>query len=48
MALSIAGLMADGTTEITGADCVSVSFPEFYESLTMLTSPDGAVQTILD
>jgi 3-phosphoshikimate 1-carboxyvinyltransferase len=48
MAFSIAGLIADGTTEITEADCASVSFPEFYESLTMLTSPDGAVQTILD
>jgi 3-phosphoshikimate 1-carboxyvinyltransferase len=45
MAFSIAGLIADGTTEISGADCASVSFPEFYESLAMLTSPDGAVET---
>lgn len=48
MAFSIAGLIADGTTEIEGADCASVSFPGFYESLAMLTSPDDAVQTLLD
>lgn len=48
MAFSIAGLIADGITEIEGADCASVSFPEFYESLAMLTSPDDAVQTLLD
>ncbi len=46
MAFSIAGLIADGMTEIEGADCASVSFPEFYKSLAMLTSPDGAVQTL--
>ncbi len=48
MAFSIAGLIADGTTDIDGADCASVSFPGFYESLAMLTSPDGAVETVLD
>jgi len=45
MAFSIAGLAADGVTEISGADCASVSFPGFYASLAMLTSPDGAVET---
>lgn len=45
MAFSIAGLIAEGTTEISGADCASVSFPEFYELLATLTSPDGAVET---
>jgi 3-phosphoshikimate 1-carboxyvinyltransferase len=39
MALAIAGLIAEGTTEIIDADCASVSFPEFYESLEMLTAP---------
>ena len=39
MAFAIAGLAAKGTTEITDADCASVSFPEFYESLTRLTAP---------
>jgi len=48
MAFSIAGLIADGVTEIVGADCASVSFPEFYDSLAKLTSPGGAVQTIVD
>jgi len=33
MAFSIAGLIADGSTEISGADCVRISFPEFYELL---------------
>jgi 3-phosphoshikimate 1-carboxyvinyltransferase len=30
MAFAIAGLMAEGETEITDADCVAVSFPEFF------------------
>lgn len=30
MAFSIAALIADGETEIKGAECVGVSFPEFY------------------
>jgi 3-phosphoshikimate 1-carboxyvinyltransferase len=33
MTLAIAGLLADGETEIKGADCVSVSFPEFFDLL---------------
>ena len=39
MALAIAGLIAEGSTEIIDADCASVSFPEFYESLALLTAP---------
>jgi 3-phosphoshikimate 1-carboxyvinyltransferase len=30
MAFSVAGLIAEGNTEIKGADCVAVSFPEFF------------------
>jgi 3-phosphoshikimate 1-carboxyvinyltransferase len=30
MALAVAALAADGPTEIEGADCVDVSFPEFF------------------
>jgi 3-phosphoshikimate 1-carboxyvinyltransferase len=41
MAFAIAGLIAQGTTEIVGADCASVSFPGFYKSLAMLTGPDA-------
>jgi 3-phosphoshikimate 1-carboxyvinyltransferase len=38
MAFAIGGLVAHGTTEILDAECASVSFPEFYESLAMLTA----------
>jgi len=37
MAFTIAGLMAEGTTEIIGADCAAVSFPEFYELIAAVT-----------
>jgi 3-phosphoshikimate 1-carboxyvinyltransferase len=33
MAFAIAGLLADGKTEIADAECVTVSFPEFFELL---------------
>jgi len=33
MAFGIAGLFADGETEIVGADCVDVSFPDFFDLL---------------
>lgn len=33
MAFSIAGLIADGETEIEGAECVAVSYPDFYRHL---------------
>ncbi len=33
MAFSVAALVADGATEIVGADCVRISFPEFFELL---------------
>jgi 3-phosphoshikimate 1-carboxyvinyltransferase len=33
MAFAIAALIAEGETEIAGAECVSVSFPEFFELL---------------
>ena len=37
MAFSIAGLVAGGPTVIGNADCVSVSFPGFYDLLARLT-----------
>jgi 3-phosphoshikimate 1-carboxyvinyltransferase len=37
MAFSIAGLAANGTTEIIGADSINVSFPEFYQLLAEIT-----------
>ena len=33
MAFAVAGLLADGETEITAAQCVAVSFPGFFETL---------------
>ncbi len=33
MAFAVAGLLADGETEIDGAECVDVSFPRFFEIL---------------
>ena len=36
MAFSIAALIADGETEIDGAECVAISFPEFYGLLDSL------------
>lgn len=36
MALAIAGLIADGKTEIDGAECVEISYPEFFNHLEYL------------
>ena len=33
MAFAVAGLFAEGETEIIGAECASVSFPEFFSTL---------------
>jgi 3-phosphoshikimate 1-carboxyvinyltransferase len=33
MAFTVAALLADGESEIAGAECVATSFPEFYELL---------------
>src|SRR5262249_30548602 len=37
MAFAIAGLIAEGTTEIIDAHCAAVSFPEFFETLARLS-----------
>jgi 3-phosphoshikimate 1-carboxyvinyltransferase len=36
MALAVAGLMADGKTEIDGAECVAISYPDFFDHLEYL------------
>ena len=36
MALAVAALQADGTTEIEGAECVDISYPGFWEDLEAL------------
>ena len=33
MAFAVAGLLADGQTEIRDAECVDISFPGFFEKL---------------
>lgn len=38
MTLSIAGLVARGTTTVRNADCIQVSFPQFYKTLEKLVS----------
>lgn len=38
MAFAVAGLLADGETQIIGADCVDVSFPGFFERLSGVVS----------
>jgi 3-phosphoshikimate 1-carboxyvinyltransferase len=38
MAFAVAGLLADGETNIIGADCVDVSFPGFFERLSGVVS----------
>ncbi len=37
MAFAVAGLFADGETTIVGADCVSVSYPGFFDTLNRMT-----------
>ena len=37
MALAIAGLAATGPTTIEDADCVAVSYPEFFATLRQVT-----------
>jgi 3-phosphoshikimate 1-carboxyvinyltransferase len=37
MALAVAGMIADGRTEIEGAECVHISYPGFFDDLESLT-----------
>ena len=39
MAFSIASLVADGASEISGASCVDISFPEFFDLLHKVVEP---------
>jgi len=36
MALAVAALIADSKTEIDGAECVEISYPEFFDHLEYL------------
>ena len=44
MALAVAGLLADGETVIEGSECVSVSYPQFWEHLETVTKRDVFVE----
>ena len=37
MALAVAGLIADGKTEVEGAECVDISYPGFFDQLEYLS-----------
>ena len=36
MSLAVAAMNAEGETEITGAECVDISYPGFYEDMRKL------------
>jgi 3-phosphoshikimate 1-carboxyvinyltransferase len=36
MALAVAGLLAGGATEVEGAECVAISYPDFFDQLESL------------
>lgn len=38
MTFTIAGLAAGGSTEITGCECVAISYPEFFKTVREITS----------
>ena len=38
MSLAVAGLNSEGTTQILNAECVDISYPQFFEDLHMLFS----------
>jgi 3-phosphoshikimate 1-carboxyvinyltransferase len=45
LALSVAGLVADGETVIRNTECVAISFPEFAEKVKLLYGSEALVQT---
>ncbi len=42
MALAVAGLLAAGTTEIEGAECVAISYPRFWDHVELLSGVAAA------
>jgi len=46
MAFSIAGLIADGTTEIANPECASVSCPGFYDLLSTVAGSRAVIENI--
>lgn len=44
MAMGVAGLIAEGETEVVGADCAAISFPRFWDVLGNVA--EGSVSTL--
>jgi 3-phosphoshikimate 1-carboxyvinyltransferase len=42
MALAVAGLIAEGETTITGAECVSKTYPTFFSDLAALCAGESS------
>jgi 3-phosphoshikimate 1-carboxyvinyltransferase len=45
MALTVAGLLAEGTTRVKGVECVEKSFREFFDTLKSIT-PSGTLTLV--
>ena len=45
MALAVAGLLAEGTTRIAGAECVAKSYPDFFDVLARLAG-SGVIERL--
>ncbi|MEE9285451.1 MAG: 3-phosphoshikimate 1-carboxyvinyltransferase [Dehalococcoidia bacterium] len=48
MALAVAGLVADGVTEVQDAEAVSVSYPDFWHDLDRLAGIDSVAGAVAD
>ncbi len=46
MALTVAGLMAEGQTLVRGVECVDISFPGFFDCLNRYLIPDSSISQI--
>lgn len=46
MSLAVAGLVAQGTTQVKGAGCVTKSFPDFFDRLQPLAGGPSTVKTV--
>jgi 3-phosphoshikimate 1-carboxyvinyltransferase len=42
MAMAVAGMIADGDTDVEGADCVEISYPGFFDQMDALSRRAGA------
>ena len=45
MAMAVCGLLADGETEVNGADDASISYPSFWEDLSIFADPQSGLDS---